>query len=110
MIKAICDACTKDITDNYRDMHEKFEVTLCFYSWWNPTGDERKIILCMNCGVKLINSMGFCYDTGRLLSISRGEYVSSVDVCLRQPDLAATNPTKAIMEISRPGAPLIKIK
>ena len=110
MIKMVCDACDTDITENHGNMHERIEITLCFYSWWNSAGDKREIILCMRCGVKLINNMGFCHDTGRLLSSSRGEYVTSVDVRYRTPDLAAVNPTKATMKISRPDAPLVKIE
>ena len=51
-----------------------------FISFWNPQGDVREISLCSDCGCHAANLLGFQYDTGKILSLARGDVIKSVEV------------------------------
>jgi len=112
MTKIVCDACGDEITANFNGAHGAFGVSLRFYSWWNPKGDERDMMLCFNCGAPVMRKLGFCYDTGRLLSISRGEYVTEATVAWDKNTLGGVKSSgiPADKEMQYPDAPLVKIE
>jgi len=76
VIHRVCDACGGDVFDG----RELWEIELRFVSWWNPSGDARVMHLCGSCGSQAARLLGFCYDTGKILSVARGEMIDGVEV------------------------------
>lgn len=68
MTKTFCDNCEKDITEN--PGLGNIRVSLGFW------GCERNMTFCTDCGLPVLKKLGFGYDTGQLLSESRGEYIA----------------------------------
>jgi len=76
MQKELCDKCGKEITTI-----ERWRIGLRFVSSWIPNGDTRLITLCGKCGWKAARLLGFAFDTGKILSCAREEYVTDATVC-----------------------------
>jgi len=69
-----CDACGKEIVG------DGLRIALQLVTGWNPNGDVRRCALCMGCGSQALRLLGFCYDTGMILSVARKEQVDGADV------------------------------
>ena len=78
MIQILCDACGKPV--DRESGHGAWEIGIRFRSMWNQEGDVRVLQLCSTCGSHAAKLLGFCYDTGKILSLARGEMVDGVEV------------------------------
>jgi hypothetical protein len=85
MIKMYCDACGEEAKDTG---HGTWGIDLHFYSSWRGK-DTKSIVLCQKCGFRAAHFLGFCYDTGSILSIAQGQYAtgeSDIPVLTQNPD------------------------
>ena len=78
MTKILCDACGKDTEPG--SGHGAREIGMRFRSWWNRRGDVRILQLCGHCGSQAARLLGFCFDTGKILSVARKEQIDGVSV------------------------------
>ena len=72
-----CDCCGQDIPNPTKDT---WRIGLQFFSFWNTGGDKREIFLCSHCGYRAAILLGFQYDTGKILSLSRVDMIDGVEV------------------------------
>lgn len=82
-----CDKCGGEITQEW-DGGWSWDIGLKFKSAWNPNGETRLIQLCQICGAKAARGLGFCFDTGKILSIAKGEYITECMLTQSLPDIA----------------------
>ncbi|MBE3087998.1 MAG: hypothetical protein IMZ71_02625 [Chloroflexi bacterium] len=75
-----CDCCGENIEEKGSDGNRGWMIGLRFFSFWNPKGDERILHLCSHCGWQAAKHLGFQFDTGKILSIARGEMIDGVSV------------------------------
>jgi len=82
----LCDCCGENIKQ-----HTYWQISLKFVSFWNPQGDKRNVNLCEKCGIQAANLLGFCHDTGKILSIAKKEQIDSVTVYGAFPGIVGAN-------------------
>ena len=74
MMELRCDLCGDVVKGK-----ERWAIGLKYRSTWNPDGDEVHADLCPRCGNRAVRLLGFCHDTGKILSIARQEQIDHLD-------------------------------
>lgn len=80
MTVTLCDGCGENIAEKSNGGNSRWMIGMRFFSFWNPNGDEVVLHLCGSCGCNAANRLGFQYDTGKILSLSRGDMIDGVEI------------------------------
>jgi len=81
----LCDCCGEPIEDD--GSIGIWDIGLRFRSSWDPAGHVVTLVLCGKCGSTAANLLGFCYDTGKILSLARKEMVDGCQLTQSMDDI-----------------------